>query len=882
MGTGGSIPYKIIQSVTLFNTTGVIEEGKGIYFCPLMKRELNKPTKVNENWIGRLKTEVGTDTNYTDINISSWSPEDRTLVIRGNIDDFRCVTSEGKCLNYVILTRDVYSAENVYERHYYGFFINNASQSGGASVSLTITPDHFTNVFYLFVSLSLSYSDYYDPFNLYLGRFYVERQHYDRVYLTHETYTDSVDFDQMTDEYDGLLSDYVDNPEECWIESITSEEETFEVEEITRENDGDVAFTVYAEVHSASITINVVRVHEANLGIFSNIEETFNYRRQFRDYKKPLGEHLTDEEIETFRTYIWNDFTSEQKIRILKICCCFITVVTKDNKCFLGYGRAVSDSANLQVKRGKIFVPKTDKVEEKLFKVTVPIAIVPDYLSQFKEEINDVFENHITMEYWNSTSQSYVSITGKVSGRRLINAEQMAPYYVTAYITKDHSLLNLMNFYDNHIRIRVLDPSIVETNSTTPRMAVYCGFSDEVDYSSSGITYIAQKKVTYKFDSNNKIIAIPALDWQHHGSSGEWVFADQINDNKDIFVGFMYNPEKTTGSLDLANKLVYDNIEYRYYEPTLHFEPYSFYSISFLGQVEVPLSRKNYYENPEITYEMIVNVSDSVKYTWIPIYEIQGKEFKYYTESLTTTLCNQLTIISEKLIDYVIANQSQMKNQFAVNAVQGLESAFGNLMGGAGQTSKAMALGDYNEYTTEGSAKKFNEGTGGRNGGHYILPNGRAISQGIPSAFNAVTSLMSIPINNAMTSMSQKAKKADLGNMPSNLKQAGSDINSEILNEEMGLYLNHYRIDELSYNSIARYLERFGYQVNIYSETLNVNNRYGFNYVKLSNFEFKTSKLNEEQEISIRQIFANGVTLLHNKEYLYSNHNIETILEEVN
>lgn len=881
MGTGGNIPNKIIQTVTLFNTTGVIEGGKGIYFCPLMKKVTGKPSKVNEYWIDRLKTEVsGVDSSYADIPIATWSPEDRTLVIKGNIDDFRCVTTTGKCLNYVILTRDVYSDATHYERHYYGFFIINATQAGGASVSITTQPDDFSNVFYLFNSDELSAIVYYDPFNRKMCNFYIERQHYDRVYLANETYTDSVDFDQMTESYDGLLSEYTAHPEECWIKSITSDEETFGVDEIVRESDGDVSFTVHSDVHSANITINVVRIHEANLEIFSNIEETFKYRRQFRDYKEPLGEYFTEEEIERFQTYEWNDFSSVQKIKILKICCAFLTVVTKDNKCFLGYGISVAGSPNLSVKRGKIFVPKTDKVEEKLFKITVPIAIIPSYLSRFRDEINDIFENHITMTYYDSTSQSWKGIYGKVSGRRLTNAEQMAGYYVTAYITKDSSLFDLLTFYDSRIQINVLNPSIVETNSTTPRIAVYCGFSDEVDYSSGDITLITNKSVTYILDSDENIVVKPRVEWQTHHDTDAWKLADKINNNHDVFVGFMYNPEKMESTLDLSNKLNYDTVEFRYYEPTLHFEPYSFYSVSFLGQIEVPLSRKNYYQNPIISYEKIVNVSDSVKYTWIPTYEVNGKKFKYYTESLTTTLTNQLTIISDKLIDYVIANQSQMKNQFAVNAVEGVTGAVGNLLGGAGQAVRSELVGSA-EHTPQ--YKETPYGSGSEVTLTKIGEKSNAYAYAVPSAFGTISSMVSMAGGMINTALTQKAKKADLGNMPSNLKQAGSDINTEILIEEMGLYLNHYSIDALSYNSVANYLERFGYQVNIFNEVLNVNNRAGYNYVKLSSFEFKNVNINDSQENNIRQIFSNGVTLLHDSSYLHTDkRNIETILKEVN
>ena len=127
--------------------------------------------------------------------------------------------------------------------------------------------------------------------------------------------------------------------------------------------------------------------------------------------------------------------------------------------------------------------------------------------------------------------------------------------------------------------------------------------------------------------------------------------------------------------------------------------------------------------------------------------------------------------------------------------------------------------------------------------------------------------------------MNQKSKLADVGQQPNNVKQVGTDIITDLSISEIGVYLNHYTIDEISYNNIAKYLERYGYLVNIYSE-LHCYDRKGWNYVKLIDFEVD-KQMSDAQEESIRQIFKNGVTLLHEPSYLHSNtlHNYEVVLD---
>ena len=105
MATGGTLPIKRVQTVSLYNTTGVIERDKNIYYSPLMSASAGL---ICNRWLTLFKQQCSSPTDYTDISISSWSPEDRQLKVKGNVDDFRLITEYGLALNYLILTRDVY------------------------------------------------------------------------------------------------------------------------------------------------------------------------------------------------------------------------------------------------------------------------------------------------------------------------------------------------------------------------------------------------------------------------------------------------------------------------------------------------------------------------------------------------------------------------------------------------------------------------------------------------------------------------------------------------------------------------------------------------------------------------------------------------------
>ena len=127
--------------------------------------------------------------------------------------------------------------------------------------------------------------------------------------------------------------------------------------------------------------------------------------------------------------------------------------------------------------------------------------------------------------------------------------------------------------------------------------------------------------------------------------------------------------------------------------------------------------------------------------------------------------------------------------------------------------------------------------------------------------------------------LTQLAKMGDMGAKPDTVKLAGSDAIYDLIQNDMGLHINRYVIDTVSYNSACKYLERFGYLVNIF-DSINVFDRIGFNFVKLSSFDFVEDDfvLSQEQMDAISKIFEEGVTLLHDHDYL---HNLGEVISNV-
>lgn len=332
--------------------------------------------------------------------------------------------------------------------------------------------------------------------------------------------------------------------------------------------------------------------------------------------------------------------------------------------------------------------------------------------------------------------------------------------------------------------------------------------------------------------------------------------------------GFEYRKENAESFKQVVrlDKAINTSIlKYSYYDNVLETEPYSFYGIS-MGEIESVLDRKRYYQMKEvfngsntegytkndlavryivpIFYNQAVNLM--VKIGAVPEYTINGKEQRYYTEELMYVSTSGVTVHVESYRELCYVMAPKWRNQ--------------------------MYLAEYN-----GNMEILKSAINGIGG--LVSQNPANIAGSITGIASALLSKQQ-EITNVGRSI--KAEKASAGNKADTFSQAGSDYIYEMNLDEYCLMLNHYSIDTISYNSIAKLFERYGYVVNIY-DSLNCFNRVGLNYIKLSSFDYVEDevKLTMEEEEVVTNIFLSGVTLLHDKDYLHNEslHNYETVLK---
>ena len=848
------VATNITQSVTFYNTTGVIEKDHNIYFCPHLTGQGSLPTL----WLTAFSSAVTTLTTET---MGQWLPEDRVLTVKGDIDNFRDIYSR-LVANYCIVTRNVTSGGllPVTTTTYYAYFISDAKQVGNGAVRLTLEPDHFTNVFYL--QNNVTGNDRTTIFTDFIRNSYVKRQHYDRVkkdynYNVTQRYniTNSVDEEgvisgtnifRMTlpSGYNRLMSGQL---EFVWYGSggsqpvevpIVSQSLTFtQVGSKVRVSGSIKVLSDYASQSlSFQFALSLNNFSEVNLDIFANMEETFRYKRQLRDFKQPLnyGQIFTEEELEDLKTLTWAGLGTALQIKAIKASCAFLHIVCNKIEVVAGYINNLTHVVNHSPVAP---IPKMYPVGVNTLQTLImPVAVVPDFLSRFKTNIEYAL-THYTIIWTDALHAQHTLSNGEFLLREFLENIFLKEYVISAYLTRESYLLDEITFSGVGMTINIYNTQTdahSQDEQTKNYLAVYPITTDRTIFTkfidrSAGYVFTLLENTDY-------------IETRLYDTSGTQL-------NITFGYAFIERYDKSTFNLDLST--VTPDIKTNFYDPVLTFNPYSFYTISYLGQIEVPLNKLNYYQNPNIKFDLTVIVTDVCKYNLLPTYVINGLEQKMYQESLYVTLANHLTILDSKLADYIVANQTQMKNQYAVNE---------------------MNLGKGLITTTVKGVSKV--ATGAIMGGSY-----GALAGGISATADTINEVVTWGYERAEIGMNQKAKLADMGNLPNTLKQAGTDVNVDIITNEFGLYLNHYDIDELSHVNICKYLERYGYLVNLY-DTLNAFNRRSWNYVELISLEF-AQRLTVEQEDSIRQIFYNGVTLLHRPEDLHPSiyvHNYETSL----
>lgn len=880
MATGGTIPQDRKQYVTFYNTTGIIEKDKNIYFVPRFSKTARAGNFVLSEWRIAFNSVCPPASKYTDIEISSWSPQDRTLRVQGDIDDFRVVTSEGSCLNYLIMRRRV-KKTTAFIDSYYAFFITNAKQAGGSSVELTLEPDYFTNVFYLHNNRVLSADDVandYEPFNDKMKNCYVNRQHYNRVKIgSYESQYNTSWFHSGS--FTASVGDTIN------IKSLAISSETpidygrFKILSIGIADDiiGMRLLDLNTQRETVSIPLNTLQLIDItnsqtyiaslesfekneqtskvnlspdNMKIFLNQEESFKYKYQYRDMKYPVSIYdgvFTDEEKQQIEEASEiEDLALTLRNKVLLSCISYLVVETKSPEvCYIyrDYNRTSDTYVDRDLDMGEMIdlgINRPNPV------ICYPFINSPDPFKKFNLENKTLFYgkvgNFLGNESLLAGEEIYKGYLIKSVLSRL-NHYSIGDYVHSVYVTND-----VLCPKSNYNIIYTVDPTS-HTNVIKIQMLLKLPKK----------SYRADGTNTMKIDEKGLFVAgiranlneqgVPAWDLIFEAHNG-----DSPTDGMAFsHVGFLasgYYSRKI--SLDINKFDISKNdLVSGYFDNILEAEPYKFYSLSTYASYELPFNKNRYYDSLTVDIVYFMSVNGAIKLGYVPQYTVEGKATLYYNESLTFTTSSTLPLVSDSYYSYYNQNKAQMKNQYAVNDYnRGIDLLQHALISGPNAVGMA----------------------GSKRGGWGALA--EAGNQFMQMANEGIDWAQS----NKEIGMNQTAKLADMGNKPDTMKQAGSDIFYDLRTSENFLYINHYSIDERSYISIAKYLERFGYQINLY-DNIHAVDRVGWNYVILNNFDFETAKLTLAEEQAIKQIFFNGVTLLHDKSYLTSGHNYETILE---
>ena len=877
MATGGTIPSNRTQTVSFYNTSAVVEKDKNIYYVPrFSKTGATAGQQVRTAYLNAFEVVCPPSSAYSDITVSQWSPQDRTLRVRGNIDDFRAVTDEGECLNYFIITRTIEktNGETVTTQvFYYAFFITEVTQAGGGSVQLTVEPDDFTNVFYLHNKHELTQSNIdndYEPFNEKMANCYVKRQHYNRVanpvYYKYYTLrctlfnnfptdlTHTYEFFKTTIEgqvslgqfkmtvqpaiHDGILiTEFYDLDTSRATTGIPNG--IISIKDVTSSLQPMWLIDVKSWVKNSTKSYDTY--NPANMKIFMNQEESFKFKYQYRDDKYPISPYdgpFTSEERDIIEGANWlSDLPLALRKKVLLCCVAYLVVETKSPEICYKYFDIVGGSvtATRSLSMGECVDNGINRPNPV---VCFPFINAPQVFKKFNIERNVYMFARIEgfLPDYETTVHPYAynqRVLRSIISR--LNKNSVSDYIHSAYIVSDIGY-DKSNF------------DIIITDETQDKCS---------------IVYNLKLPINNPLDNNYKVVddggfyasgIKESINSDTNGGLNLYYVNGQLNDIEGKYSGILCsNVEGSNYRLFLP--VLGDiprNLKLNFYDPVLEAEPYKFYTVSSYANYELVFKKNRYYQLGRVDLTYYYSVNGGVKVSYIPNYEIDEKSTPYYNEGLTFTIASSLPLVSDSYSSYYNQNRAQMKNQFAVaekNFQYDILQHFFN----SGPNAVGMSA------TKRGWVGAVSE-------------TGNQLSQMVDEHIDYVQSKEIIDMN-------QKAKLADVGASPDTLKQAGSDVIYDLKTNENFLFLNHYKIDDMSYNSIAKLLERVGYQVNLY-DNLNIVNRVGWNYVQLNGFDWKpTVEIMTSQEEKIRQIFLSGVTLLHDKTYLTAGHNYETILE---
>ena len=866
MATGGTIPSNRTQSVTFYNTTGVIEREKNMYFVPRFKGTVASGSKVNSTYLAKFNLACPPSSAYSAISLSNWSPEDRTLVVKGDIDDFRLVSDEGACLNYFIITRTV-TKGNTTNTYYYGFFITGVEQVGGSSVKITAEPDDFTNVFYLHNKHALTTTEVqtteYDPFNEKMKNCYVNRQHYDRVKYddrideyTHEfsVSTNSTELLNMVEIADIGIGLNVSDIHVVFLDVLGNgthgtvpfyNSETGKLLLAIRSNDGNYYFVGGYVTYKVTTHLSLI---PTNINIFLNQEESFKFKYQYKNKKYPLSllsglKYFTNEDLEQIEsTQNFNNLSQSLRTKIVRACVQYIVVEFKSFEVIgIDLCKVSSDKGgSYHYTGGKEgdFITRPNPI------VAYPFVNIPTLFEKYSSYLKDNLSITLKVSFYNgSTYLDYTETNLIEQSKDILNSvlsnSNYGDYILSANIVPYLPLefYSVVSFDINNKPTLVFNSIVVSSSSGVSASNSYIKGLHAV-----GLLSPDKIGYSYKGKGYDEILVAGAYGTLYTYPEGTFKAGGGM---------LLSDIQADYYEVDIDEDI--PSLKTNYYDPVLESEPYSFYSMSYLAMNEVIFSRNRYYTglNSKIKFKVLISINEGVRFSIINSYTVENYETPYFNEGLSTIVTNMIPIVSDSYKSYYYENMSRMKNQFAVNDYNRRVDLFQNMY----------------VSTPASIIKGYIRGGGASAGAEAVVSAGNIINEAVD--WQQATKVIE---------MNQKAILADIGRKPDSFKQGGSDIYYDLNSKENTVFFNHYTIDSLSYQSIAKMLERVGYQVNLY-DNIHAYDRVGWNFVKLNMFDWSPSdNIMVSQENTIRKIFAEGVTLLHDKSYLTSGHNYEIIL----
>ena len=861
---------QIKLTATFLNTDSIIERENNLYYMPhsLISGDSGYENVVCFAYKNTLLSICNSLDGYRDIILSRWSPQDRELIIKGDVYNFRRENNNSTPLNYMLVKRDELDENgNIINSYFLGYFIERAIQKGINSVSLSLSVDDFTNVFFLMntnVLTSLDDYSYADKIQKGLINTWVEREHIDRIF---KTATDSYALKTNDDvfvnndekyNYRYQIKDYTYplsfnsgnivqfSKEEMQTIDSYLEDEFFDIEESLRNKIVSSCLCWCLVKCKNPITLPICYIQSTNTEqrwVFSESPKKglVNSKTNIADSMQTLliPGIVIRKEFEKFSSVLEN--------------------IVFDYYCNKLYGAGQGNNFNLQ----------------------------SDFLVGGGSDMKPVI-NNIGLTYFTDNENKNALLLDLKKFTSALSNNAWADYILSATIIRDLNVPYVINYVNDRIRIRfvgglfsTLRLTIPGGDTSSTRLIkqysyYYKRFISNMPLPSgiwggfipSNLASLSDVIGGNVYNLKNVGASINRLDGSTFiidNNADSTYSEDKLNDTSFYFVMMVSSIDDLKTSIYFKQDTLTKNYcKTNLYEPILENNPYSFYSISYVGGLEYPFDKEKYKNETSglgsgyrVPLKYVCSNNDSLKIGIIPYYNNGGITYLATNDSFLISLTSQIPLPSDSYQSYYYQNLAQMKNQYAVN----------NYSHGVDLGNKLL-----NEAHANIVASYFGSG------GNQMA----TLGQGVKEISSATTMGVDWAKSNKVIEMNQKAMLSGAGIKPDTIKQAGTDVYYDLSTGDFGYMLNHYSIDNLSRDSICRQLERFGYYIDKYYN-LDLFSRIGYNFIKLKHFNYNRDyvDVSDSQMKSINDIMKEGITIIHNHRTLINDErNYEILLDK--